>query len=118
MSAAVWCADLGLRPVLIERSERLGGQLLWTHNPITNYLGVAVRKGAEMASKFADQVGRSEIEIITGREVDSVDLSQRSVVIGDEAMTGDAVVIATGVHRRKLGIPGEDEFIGRGVLVS
>lgn len=118
ISAAVWCADLGMKPLLIERGDTLGGQLLWTHNPITNYLGAEAKNGAELAARFALQVERSGIHIITGGEVSSVDLRTRSVAIEDNTITANAIVIATGVRRRKLNIPGEEEFLGRGILVS
>jgi thioredoxin reductase (NADPH) len=118
MSAAVWCADLGMKALLIERNARLGGQLLWTHNQITNYLGAEAKNGTELAANFAAQVERSGIEVVTGREVSSVDLAARSLFAGDEVMSAEALVIATGVRRRKLNIPGEEEFVGRGILTS
>ena len=65
MSAALWCTDLGLRPLLIEQNSTLGGQLLWTHNPITNYLGAEAKNGAELASKFVEQVTPADIQIFT-----------------------------------------------------
>ena len=117
MSAAVWCVDLGLKALLIERSSDLGGQLLWTHNPITNYLGNEAPNGVELATKFADQVRGSGVEIIT-RQVSAVDLSSKVVTIDRQDHSADAIVIATGVRRRKLGVPGEDEFAGRGILAS
>ncbi len=118
MSAAVWCADLGLKPVLVERNSALGGQLLWTHNPITNYLGTEAPNGPELAAKFAEQVDRSSIHVVTGSEVTAVDLTLRSIVIDDATWSAMAVIIATGVRRRELGIPGEKEFRGRGILSS
>lgn len=118
MSAAVWCVDLGLKPVLIERDPELGGQMLWTHNPITNYLGAEAANGAELAGKFAHQVRNARIEMVTGSGATSVDLSARTVVVGETRWTADAIVLATGVRRRKLGITGEQEFRGRGLLVS
>jgi thioredoxin reductase (NADPH) len=118
MSTAVACADLGLRPVLIERNSTLGGQLLWTHNPITNYLGAEAANGAELAATFAEQVDRSNIEIVAAREVTSVDLSAKKVVLDETILGADAIVIAAGVRRRKLEIPGENEFVDRGILAS
>jgi thioredoxin reductase (NADPH) len=118
MSAAVWCADLGLRSVLVERSNKLGGQLAWVHNPVTNYLGINAKNGTELATKFEQHVLASGIEIASGCEVDSADLLSKTVDLGDRALSCDAVIIATGVRRRKLGIPGEDLGAERGVLAS
>jgi thioredoxin reductase (NADPH) len=103
----------------LERNSQLGGQLLWTHNPIKNYLGVEAGNGRELAKRFADQVRGAEIELLDNLPVTSVDLRTRSVkTTGGEVYSADAIVIATGVRRRKLGVPGEDEFAGRGILVS
>ncbi len=118
MSAAVWAADLGLKPLLIERDPTLGGQLLWTHNPITNYLGAEARDGAELAPRFTDQVERTGIGMMRGSGVESVDLGRRSIKTSDGTFVCKAIVIATGVRRRKLGVAGEDEFAGHGLLMS
>jgi len=118
MSAALWCADLGLRPLLIEQNLSLGGQLLWTHNPITNYLGAEAENGAALAHRFTEQMGRAAIKFASGQEVTSVKLASKTVVVDGAEITSDAIVIATGVRRRKLGVAGEDEFAGRGILVS
>jgi thioredoxin reductase (NADPH) len=118
MSAAVWCADLGLRSILIDRGSKLGGQLHWTHNPITNYLGAVTENGSELAAKFAEQIERAQIDVVVGYGVTSADLKSKNVIADGRAYAADAIVIATGVRRRKLGVPGEDEFVGRGILVS
>jgi thioredoxin reductase (NADPH) len=118
MSAALWCADLGLRPLLIEQNAALGGQLLWTHNAIKNYLGAEAANGAELAGKFEAQVERADIELVSGGEVTSADLGSKAVICNGRELIADAIVIATGVRRKKLGVPGEAEFEGRGILAS
>jgi thioredoxin reductase (NADPH) len=118
MSAALWCGDLGLRPLLIEQNSTLGGQLLWIHNPITNYLGAEAENGAELASKFIEHVTSAGIGLVAGREVTSVDLRSKSVNLGGDPFAAAAIVLATGVRRRKLGVPGEKDLAGRGILGS
>src|SRR5690348_3321341 len=118
MSAAVWCAELGRKPLLIEGNSKLGGQLFWTHNPVTNYLGSDAKNGTVLANIFVAHVERSDVEIELGRTITSVDLKNRTVSFDGGLSTARAIVIATGVRRRKLGIPGEVEFVGRGVLTS
>jgi thioredoxin reductase (NADPH) len=118
MSAALWCADLGLKPLLIEQNATPGGQLLWTHNAIKNYLGAEAANGAELALKFSAQVEHASIELVSGGEVTSADLGSKAVICDGQEWLADAVVIATGVRRKKLGVPGEAEFDGRGILVS
>jgi len=118
MSSAVWCSDLGLKPLLIDKSDRLGGQLWWIHNPISNYLGIQTANGAQLATIFEKQTQNGDVEIITGQEVASADLSTRTFQLGDRSFTGDAVIIASGVRRRRLGIPGEDRGLDWGILTS
>jgi len=112
ISAAVWCADLGLQPLLIERNERLGGQLWWIYNPITNYLGVNAKNGSEMAQRFEEHARSAAVEILTGQEVRAVDLSERTVCCGDTKFRGKAMILATGVRRSRLAVPGEDMRVG------
>src|SRR5256885_17047662 len=112
ISAAISCADLGMRALLVERNDELGGQLLWTYNSITDFPGEASISGHKLASRFADQVRDSEVGLLQGIEI-SVDLSARSIATTDGAKySADALIIATGVRRRTLGVPGEDAFVG------
>ena len=119
MSAALWCADLGLRCVLIEKSAELGGQLLWIHNPIENYPGISTRNGPEMRDKFASSLKDAAFERMLGAGVESIDVGQKRIELKDgRSIRAKAIIIATGVRRRKLNIPGEIEFTGRGILES
>lgn len=119
MSAALWCADLGLQAVLLEREPELGGQLLWTFNAITNYLGVEAKNGRELCDRFLQHLEGKRVNLLSNSSVKTADLKRRSVELEDgRAFGGRSVIIATGVRRRKLNIPGEDEFRGRGMLES
>jgi thioredoxin reductase (NADPH) len=55
----------------------------------------------------------------TNVEVDSIDLKTKRIALrSGEELQAIAVIIATGLRRRKLGIPGETEFVGRGIIES
>ncbi|HST52602.1 MAG TPA: FAD-dependent oxidoreductase [Pyrinomonadaceae bacterium] len=119
LSAALWCDELGLDTLLIEREREVGGQLLRVYNPIGNYLGVEVTDGRELRDRFAAQVEDKEFDLWTEVEIESVDLRAKRVRLrSGEELRSVAIIIATGVRRRKLGVPGEEEFAGRGVLES
>jgi thioredoxin reductase (NADPH) len=119
LSAALWCDELGLDALVIEREREVGGQLLRVYNPIRNHLGVETGDGRELRDRFAAQVEEREFDLWTGAEIESVDLRARRVRLrSGEELQSLALIIATGVRRRKLGIPGEEEFAGRGVLES
>jgi thioredoxin reductase (NADPH) len=119
LSAALWCDELGLDTLVIERAAEVGGQLLRVYNPVENYLGVTAANGRELRDLFAAQVEDKEFDLWTEAEIEGVDLKAKRVRLrSGEDLQSIALVIATGVRRRRLGIPGESEFEGRGVLES
>ncbi len=119
MSAAWWCSELGLHTLLLEREATGGGQLLWTYSPIHNYLGLRAANGRELYQHFAAHFAESQIEMIANAEVSAVDLTAKRVKLADSTeLQASTLILATGVRRRTLGIPGEKELAGRGVLVS
>jgi thioredoxin reductase (NADPH) len=119
MSAHRWCAELGLSSLLLEKNNALGGQLAQIHNPIPNYLGLAARNGREMLEHFSIDVRPLADSIRLNTQLVELDhINMRATVLSGEAITAKAFIFATGVRRRKLNVPGESEFEGRGILVS
>src|ERR1044071_8034375 len=119
LSAARWCDELGLDTLVLEQAEEIGGQLLSVHNPIENYLGVRAQNGLELRDLFADQTKDSDFDLWTKVEIDTIDLQAKRVTLkSGEELQSIAVIIATGLRRRRLGIPGETEFISRGIIES
>lgn len=119
LSAALWCDELGLDTLVIEQGAEVGGQLLRVYNPIGNYLGVRAANGRELRDLFAAQVEDKEFDLWTEAEIEGVDLKAKRVRLrSGEELQAIALVIATGVRRRRLDVPGEAEFQGRGVLES
>ena len=119
LSAALWCDDLGLETLVLEESSEIGGQLLRVYNPIENYLGVRARQGRELRDLFSEQVKDADFDLWTETEIESVDLRARRVKLrSGEELQAISIIIATGVRRRRLGIPGETELAGRGVMES
>lgn len=119
ISAALWCDDLGISSLLLERRNQLGGQLLRVYNPIENHLGVKTENGRELRDIFVKQIENRKFTLKTKAEIKEIDLENKTVVLkSGEKFTAEALIIATGVSRRKLGIEGETEFFGRGILES
>ncbi len=119
LSAARWCDELGLDTIVFEQSEEVGGQLLSVHNPIDNYLGLHADDGRELRDRFVAQTKDCDFDLWTQVEIAGVDLKAKRVVLrSGEEVKAIAVIIATGLRRRKLGIPGENEFAGRGMIES
>ncbi|HKC62427.1 MAG TPA: NAD(P)/FAD-dependent oxidoreductase [Pyrinomonadaceae bacterium] len=119
LSAALWCDKLGLDTLVLEQNSEIGGQLLRVYNPIENYLGVRARDGREMRNLFAEQVQEAEFDLWTDVEIESVDLKAKRITLrSGEELQSISIITATGVRRKKLGIPGEMELAGRGVMES
>jgi len=114
-SAAIYAARADLSP-LIFTGTQLGGQAALTDR-IENYPGFPEGVGgaelAELFQKNAERFGaRFEYDVVT-----SVDLSKRpfSVNTYSKSFKANVLIIATGASPNKLNIPGENEFLGRGV---
>ncbi|HZH32768.1 MAG TPA: NAD(P)/FAD-dependent oxidoreductase [Pyrinomonadaceae bacterium] len=119
LSAALWCEELGLDVLLLEAGAEVGGQLLRVYNPINNYLGLRAANGRELRDIFAAQIAEAEFDLWTETEIESVDVRARRIVLrSGEELRAIGLVLATGVRRRRLGIPGEAELAGRGVFDS
>jgi len=119
LSAARWCDELGLDTLLLEANAEAGGQLAWIHNRIDNYLGVHADNGQQLRELFIEQTNACDFDQWTGVRIESVDLKAKRVRLqSGEELQSIAIIIATGLRRRRLNIPGEAEFKDRGIIES
>jgi thioredoxin reductase len=119
LSTAFWCDELGLDTLVLEQAEEIGGQLHRVYNPIENYLGLKTRNGKELLDIFSADVNDAEFDLWTQTSIKSVDLKAKRVSLASgEELQSIAIVIATGVRPRELGVPGEKEFVGKGMIES
>lgn len=119
LSAALWCDQLGLDTLVLEAGSEVGGQLLKIHHPIENYLGLHAADGRELRDLFASQLDVAEFDLWTQVEIKSVDLEARRIVLrSGEQLQSISIIIATGARRKALGIAGESELAGRGMIES
>ena len=119
LAAALWCDELGLDTLVLEHNASVGGQLHSIYNPVENYPGVRASNGTEFLNRFSEQVSKADFDLWTNVEIESVDLKTKRVVLrSGEELQSISIIIATGVRRRQLGIPGETEFGGRGIIES
>ncbi|MGI5837514.1 MAG: thioredoxin-disulfide reductase [Chloroflexota bacterium] len=115
LTAGLYASRAKLKAVLIEK-KRLGGQLLNTEW-IEDYPGFERIRGVELAQRMENQVRKLGLQI----EYDGVKCVKRHGIhklvqleSGKEILA-KAVIVTAGGEPRKLGVPGEDEFMGRGV---
>ncbi|MDS1140822.1 thioredoxin-disulfide reductase [Pusillimonas sp. SM2304] len=115
-SAAVYAARANLNPVLVTGLEQ-GGQLMTTTD-VDNWPADAQGvQGPDLMQRFQAHAERFNTEMIFDH-IASVDLSKRPFTLtGDTGAqyTCDALIIATGASAQYLGLPTEQEFMGRGV---
>lgn len=124
LSAALWLRDFGLTCRLLERERQPGGQLHLIHAPIPNFLTAYGWDGARFAGVALDDARAASLEILVGEPVKRITVERAArrgeppvlrVDRGRERLRARAVVFATGLRRRALGVPGEEELEGRGV---
>ena len=115
LTAGLYAARAGLNAVLIEKIVP-GGQVIVT-DWIENYPGFPEGlSGPDLVQKITEQVKRFDLNI-ESNEVVSVDLSEPSkkITLNDRTITTHTIIIATGAFPKKLGVPGEDTFYGKGI---
>jgi thioredoxin reductase (NADPH) len=117
LTAALYAAREGIDNLVIERAA-LGGQAVATER-LENFPGFAEGvEGSVFASQLRKQAERFGVEMLQAQEV--VGLHNRvnyhcvSTADGSE-YSARALLLATGSRYRRLGVPGEDEFIGAGI---
>jgi thioredoxin reductase (NADPH) len=114
-TAALYAARANLKPLVIE-GFNWGGQLMITSD-VENYPGYPDGvMGPEMMAEFRRQAERFGAEFLTD-DVTRVDFSERpfGIWVDKDEFRARAVIVATGASARWLGIPGEQQFQGRGV---
>ena len=116
VAAAVYTARKRLKTLLI--TEEFGGQSIVSAD-IQNWIGEMHISGFDLAQKFEAHVRAfPDMVEIRNERVNKVEEQGRDFTVRTEqvnAYQGKVVILAAGARRRKLGIPGEKEFDGRGV---
>jgi alkyl hydroperoxide reductase subunit F len=115
LSAGVYSARKMLDTLVV--SLNVGGQATWSWE-VENYLGYQLITGVELVERFREHLENFKVELKEGRTVSSLARRDDGFVLStdkDGEIGGRAVVVASGKVPRKLDVPGEDEYRGRGV---
>ncbi len=117
LTAAIYASRARLKTIVLDEGIP-GGQVKTTHK-VSNYPGFPEDvKGAELAALFAKQAERFGTRIARAVEITEMDLAskdKRFVLDEEEEIVAPSVIVATGAKPRALGLPGENEFRGRGL---
>lgn len=117
LSAALYAKRAMLDVTVIEKSSIGGGQIVYT-NEIDNYIGLPGIGGFDLAEKFKDHVENLGVVFQDSLvvKIKNSDHQLKEVIMEDgNSILTKTVIIATGAHHKKLGIDGEEKFIGAGV---
>jgi len=113
LSAAIYSARKNLKTAII--SESFGGLISYSSN-VENYLGTKAIPGYELSQKFLKHAEEYEIDFKEEKVSELKKIDSSFIVFGQKEYHAKSVIIATGSKPRKLGIPGEKEFSGKGVI--
>ena len=115
MTAGMYAARHGLRTGLVERM--MGGASIINIEKIENFPGFPDGiSGAELAPAVQEQAMNAGVRFVMGETASISRQGNYRVVSTDAGELGaKAVIVATGSTLRQLGIPGEEEYLGRGV---
>jgi len=115
LTAGIYAGRSGLKTVIVEKGLP-GGQIAQT-DEVENYPGFPEGiSGAELANRMAEQAKKFGAEVVMD-EVTGLELQEDGFLVKgfEKNYKAKSVIIATGANPKKLGVPGEDKFYGRGV---
>ena len=114
MTAAVYCMRKGAKTAMITKD--VGGQVAITAS-VENYMGYKYIEGLELVKKFHEQIKQFEIGYRENVSVTAIRQGRVKEISLDDGSVfqGKTIIVATGKSPRWLEVPGESEFMGRGV---
>lgn len=115
LSAAIYASRGAVSTAVIDVSM-MGGQPS-NYLELENYPGFPIVGGYDLMEKFEEHADKFGVQKFPMQEIEKIDLiSNPKVILTKEAeFRTKTVIIATGAQPMKLGVPGEKEFVGRGV---
>lgn len=114
LTASIYASRYGIKHQIV--GEIVGGQISETHL-VDNYPGIEDVTGFDLAQKMAQHAKKYGVEILPGR-VQVVEKKADGFQVkleNGQRLDARTILIATGTKKRKLGLPSEAEFQGKGV---
>lgn len=114
LNSALYAKRKGLEVGLI--GKKSGGQVIDTTS-VENYLGFEFKTGEDLVAEFNKHVDTLKIPTLRDVEVTKITRDEcfHIILSGGETIKAKTVILATGSKPRKLGVKGEDNFLGKGV---
>ena len=114
-AAAIYAARKGIRTGVV--AERFGGQVLDTMS-IENLISVPHTEGPQLARALETHVREYEVDIFNSQlatGLEEVAGGFRVTLASGAALSATSVILSTGARWRKMGVPGEEHYLARGV---
>ncbi|MGB2081812.1 MAG: alkyl hydroperoxide reductase subunit F [Psychrobacter sp.] len=116
VAAAIYTARKGLKVTMV--ADRIGGQVKDTQD-IENLISVPLTNGTDLSTNFVKHLAEYNItlkEHVSVKEIGETEEENYSIHLNTgETFETRSIILATGAQWRKLGVPGEEENIGKGV---
>ena len=115
LSAAIYASRGAVSTAVIDVSM-MGGQPS-NYLELENYPGFPIVGGYDLMEKFEEHADKFGVQKFPMQEIENIDLLVEPKIIKtkEAEFRAKTVIIATGAQPMKLGVPGEKEFVGRGV---
>ena len=114
-AAAIYAARKGIRTGVV--AERFGGQVLDTL-AIENFISVNHTEGPQMATALEAHVADYAVDVMNlqrAEKLEQVDGGFRLTTASGATLQAKSVILSTGARWRKMGVPGEDQYMTKGV---
>lgn len=113
-SAAIYSARKGLKVAVL--ADKIGGQVQETKG-IENLISVSYTEGPQLAAQLLKHMQDYPIDILEHRRVEKITQGLDKLILleSGESLKAKNIIVATGAKWRELNVPGEKDFIGRGV---
>lgn len=118
LTASIYASRYKLPHIII--GKLLGGTITWAHK-VENFPGFASISGVQLAQKMIEQAKKFGVEIVR-EEVGRMETREgegqkvfKVITTSNKEFVARSVIVASGTERRKLNVPGEKEYLGRGV---
>lgn len=113
LAAGIYAARGAVATAIVD-INMFGGQPS-NYLELENYPGFSTIGGYDLMEKFEEHADKFGIEKFPMQEIQSVDLKSKTITTLEATFSAKTIIIATGAQPMKLGVPGEKEFVGRGV---
>ena len=115
LSAGIYASRGAISTAIVD-INMFGGQPS-NYLELENYPGFSVVGGYDLMEKFEEHADKFGVQKFPMHEIEKIDLKSNPKIIltKDTEFRAKSVIIATGAQPMKLGVPGEKEFVGRGV---